>query len=418
MLVKQTFHCGSTHQKMAAPKYNPENESDWRNIPLFSNTLDDRNPMAKAILELQKEEDPKVRAEVYKDSGNKAYASGKTRYEDALKYYNQGLDMKSSNKELNATLYCNRAQVYLMQKNYGLCIEDCKKAIKLSPNLYKAYFRMSLSYKNLNKFNEGLKYINKGIEIIDNEIESYKGTTKKFDEIDVSSDENDNKNNENNDKKIKKKKKSKWQLLNEMKKKMLELKNICIKEQEIINEKIRKKKELDRKILLEKEKELQELNNEIIKNGININKKLDIYNLNLNYKNMNLCIKFNKEKNILKFPVIIIYPEFNVSEVITEFNVNKCFNDYIGSMFPPNGNKPKWDKNGNYKSYRICIYWLKYNEKGEKLVKVVNINMKSKLVDVLGRTDFEVYYFPVFHAVLKDSKFRNEFLKKKYDELC
>lgn len=57
-------------------KYDPKNENDWRNIPLFSNALDPNNPQAAAIMALQKKEKPKNRAKNYKNSGNKAYLLG------------------------------------------------------------------------------------------------------------------------------------------------------------------------------------------------------------------------------------------------------------------------------------------------------------------------------------------------------
>ena len=57
-------------------KYNPKNQDDWRNIPLFSNVLDPDNPQAAALLDIQKKTTPKNRAKNYKNSGNKAYLLG------------------------------------------------------------------------------------------------------------------------------------------------------------------------------------------------------------------------------------------------------------------------------------------------------------------------------------------------------
>ena len=57
-------------------KYDPKNQNDWRNIPLFSDVLDPNNPQAAALLDIQKKTTPKNRAKNYKNSGNKAYQLG------------------------------------------------------------------------------------------------------------------------------------------------------------------------------------------------------------------------------------------------------------------------------------------------------------------------------------------------------
>ena len=61
--------------------HDPSNVNDWRNIPLFSDTLDPRNPQAAAILKMQKKEKPKNRANNFKKSGNRAYLLGPVSFE-------------------------------------------------------------------------------------------------------------------------------------------------------------------------------------------------------------------------------------------------------------------------------------------------------------------------------------------------
>eukprot|EP01084_Bolivina_argentea_P219951 372876_1 len=155
-------------------EYDPNNENDWRNIPLFSNVLDPNNPQAAAIMALQKKEKPKNRAKTFKNSGNKAYLLGQDRYKDALSYYDQALNVKCNDTRLNSTIYANRAQIQLCLKNYGKVISDCNKSISLDPNTYKSYWRASIASRALKKYKQAIKYCNDGINIMKKLIENEK----------------------------------------------------------------------------------------------------------------------------------------------------------------------------------------------------------------------------------------------------
>lgn len=75
---------------------------------------------------------------------------------DAYEKYTQAIKLKCENPQLNAKLHANRAAINLKFRNYGKVIEDCKIAIKYSPDYLKAYYRMGKALIALKRFQECL----------------------------------------------------------------------------------------------------------------------------------------------------------------------------------------------------------------------------------------------------------------------
>lgn len=62
-----------------------------------------------------------------KDEGNEKFKAGQ--YQAALDAYSQALKLEPTDKNLKATLYKNRAAVYLKTKDYGLAEGDASKGV-------------------------------------------------------------------------------------------------------------------------------------------------------------------------------------------------------------------------------------------------------------------------------------------------
>eukprot|EP00919_Chromeraceae_sp_WS-2016_P007083 GHVR01016610.1.p1 GENE.GHVR01016610.1~~GHVR01016610.1.p1 ORF type:complete len:288 (+),score=67.14 GHVR01016610.1:297-1160(+) len=104
-------------------------------------------------------------AEEYKNKGNAEYNRGKSGLSDAYRYYTSGIEIECNDKLLHSGLLCNRAAVLLVQGKFVMCVDDCRRAIRLQPNNVKVYWRgakasVSLElWRNAYEFCvEGLKY--------------------------------------------------------------------------------------------------------------------------------------------------------------------------------------------------------------------------------------------------------------------
>ncbi|XP_015232735.1 PREDICTED: tetratricopeptide repeat protein 12 isoform X1 [Cyprinodon variegatus] len=98
-------------------------------------------------------------ATALKNKGNAAYE--KQEYEDAVKYYSDGLAVLKDMQPL----YTNRAQAYIKLKRYKEAICDCEWALKCNERCIKAYVHMGKAYLGLKKYNEAKSCFEKIQEI-------------------------------------------------------------------------------------------------------------------------------------------------------------------------------------------------------------------------------------------------------------
>lgn len=56
----------------------------------------------------------------FKELGNEAYSNG--RYEEAIKYFTEGIKLNNNNE----ILYCNRSISYSLINNWNMAINDAK----------------------------------------------------------------------------------------------------------------------------------------------------------------------------------------------------------------------------------------------------------------------------------------------------
>ncbi len=80
-----------------------------------------------------------------------AYAK-RTKYKEALAYYNKALSLDPNNPEA----WYLRASVLIDTGKSQEALADCDKAIALDQNYAPAWSKKSLAYYNLEKFEEGL----------------------------------------------------------------------------------------------------------------------------------------------------------------------------------------------------------------------------------------------------------------------
>ncbi|CAH6719319.1 serine/threonine-protein phosphatase T [[Candida] jaroonii] len=117
--------------------------------------------------------DAKEQAIKLKDQGNKCLKELK--FDDAIDCYTKAIELDDQ----NAVFYSNRAQVHIKLENYGLAIADCDNALKVDPNMMKAYYRKGVSLMAILNYKEAQKNFKIILAKIPNDkltLENYKQT--------------------------------------------------------------------------------------------------------------------------------------------------------------------------------------------------------------------------------------------------
>jgi DnaJ family protein C protein 7 len=98
------------------------------------------------------------RQEEAKEKGNTAFKANN--YEDAVKYYTEGIEQDPKNKNLVSQMYANRAAAKMKMKDYKDALNDCDKAIQFNENYAKAYLRRGEIRMELGEFEDAKKDFN------------------------------------------------------------------------------------------------------------------------------------------------------------------------------------------------------------------------------------------------------------------
>ncbi|KAI7905871.1 uncharacterized protein BX663DRAFT_558468 [Cokeromyces recurvatus] len=135
-------------------------------------------------------EDRIASAEKKKAEGNELFKKGA--WNEALFAYKKGRDyikdlwnceyeQLEQCRYLMVALHLNVAACYLKLKNFEYAIEVCKKALDRDSSNLKAYYRIGQAYLQLGEFDEGLSFVNTGLEMspINSDLLSLKSTIEK-----------------------------------------------------------------------------------------------------------------------------------------------------------------------------------------------------------------------------------------------
>ena len=112
-----------TSSKKVGPEA-PAQKSDQERIeavlnhPLFMDEFSpdfqmENEEFGNALQSLVFDGTPLEVAENFKQQGNACFAAGKTRYQDSITFYTQGIQANCEDVEMNSVLHSNRAAVHL-----------------------------------------------------------------------------------------------------------------------------------------------------------------------------------------------------------------------------------------------------------------------------------------------------------------
>ncbi|CAM6106306.1 unnamed protein product [Calypogeia fissa] len=319
-----------------------------------------------------------------KEEGNEFLKKGKKHSKDALDCYTRAIDQKSANVINNSVLYANRSQVNLLLGNYRRAITDAEDAIKLNPANVKAYYRGAKAALALNLWAESNEFCSGGL---------------KYDPM--------------ND----------------------ELKKLQAQGQQKLAEEAERKKRS-----LEIKSRFEALLSTISKRNLQIGKAL--------YKERTgPQIPFVDRSGILHWPVLLLYGEVMVSDLIEDFPETDMFRSHIEVMFPKDAPPLDWVRRKEYSRDRIELYYqvnagpalsrkellnsmmegevglegLDMNElasddsetistSGLKDPRWVKVDEKMTLHDVLTHPNHIIPGVPAFYGVASGTSFREKFL--------
>jgi tetratricopeptide (TPR) repeat protein/curved DNA-binding protein CbpA len=130
----------------------------------------------------KKEHELKVsRMEELKEEGNILFKERK--WTDALKKYDESIEILPMNKKVVSILHVNKSTIYLKIKEYEKSLEQCNKAIESDKRSVKGYKNRIVSYYELKKYDEAIIDL-KMLSTLDKELsEEIKKISKAIEEV-------------------------------------------------------------------------------------------------------------------------------------------------------------------------------------------------------------------------------------------
>lgn len=94
---------------------------------------------------------------------------------------NKNKELKDLNRRIkenpeNIELYCNRADLFVKNKDYQSAIKDCEKILEISPDCARAYLGLSTIYKLANQYEKSIEQFSKLLELEPDNIIYYYGS--------------------------------------------------------------------------------------------------------------------------------------------------------------------------------------------------------------------------------------------------
>jgi tetratricopeptide (TPR) repeat protein len=83
----------------------------------------------------------------------------KGKFNEAIQAYQQAYAREPQNPEISPVILNNLGYTYFLKKDYPLAIEQFEKAITLAPRFKEAHSNLSLTYYELQRYEEALKEI-------------------------------------------------------------------------------------------------------------------------------------------------------------------------------------------------------------------------------------------------------------------
>jgi len=338
------------------------------------------NPLMHGLQQLKyspEENSPQELALNYKEDGNFQFKLKK--YRLAVAAYTEGIKCKSDDVLVNVQLITNRAAAQFHLGNYRSSFIDCKLAIKLKPDHFKAVKRGAICCYYLKKLPDCIELAEKALEMdatdkeISSILEKSKSEIKEFER--------------NSRKQIAQKKK---QFKDDLKLlKTLQSRNVCLKGVQW---------------------NLLDFNNEEI--------VCEVVSETLTPKlpaAMKKRVHLSPDNNspTLVWPVLFMYPEYGETDLIEEFEeIGQTFSDHLQAMFGHGIERPVWDIQNRYHPERLKIYYEDRNTNPDKVALIPLKDANLSLGEVISDPKFEIINgLPTFIVLVDKSAYETVMIK-------
>ncbi|KAI6047048.1 hypothetical protein EDC04DRAFT_579844 [Pisolithus marmoratus] len=283
------------------------------NLPLFMKSLptDSTDDVAvQALQSLAHEGTPDEIAQNFKEQGND-YFKGK-RYREAIGFYTQGINAKPTDNALLEALLCNRAACNLELQNYGSVLRDCSKVLTLNSKSSKAYYRSAMALISLDRQEEALDCCDRCLSF--------------------------------------------------------DAHNQAVKS--VRDRATKDKAERDRKQRAKEDRLREEREEQCALQAAFKERHLFWTSSPQGTSGNPYSPHFDPEdasKSTLIFPVFFLYPQYAISDVISDFVEHTTFSAHLSQMFPPEAPPPSWDHKNEYTATNLVVYAM---TRRKRLLKV------------------------------------------------
>lgn len=335
-------------------------EQEMEKHPLFmTKPLEDGQelpPEVEALQQLKYDPDentPEELAKSYKDDGNRNFKVKKYRW--AVDSYTQGLECECTDTELNAQLYSNRAAAHFHIGNYQKALKDATQAKILKPDYLKAIHHGAQCCYQMERFEDCIMWCDEGLKVEAKNIQ-----------------------------------------LENLKAKSIKAKKLADRNKRKAAAKEGKKK-----------KELVQLLNSIRGQGINFDvNSIDLETFEPSLPHLSGYRVHFDDKGSLVWPVLLLYPEYQVSDSILHFQEDSSFMEQLSMIFTPE-DIPSWDVEQKYHLNALQVYFGHHDD-GRLIEVPKDLPLKTILCDNRCMVRGGI---PSFFVTVKDSKFDKIFRK-------
>ncbi|XP_041974336.1 DNA polymerase interacting tetratricopeptide repeat-containing, protein of 47 kDa [Aricia agestis] len=332
-------------------------EEEMDKHPFFMKSVPENgelSPLAEGLAKLKYDPEENTPLELttsYKEDGNFNFKH--KNYRLAILGYTEGIKVRCDDPEMNSSLYNNRAAAHWFLKNYRSALFDSERALSFKPDHTKARVRAAKAALECSKYDTCIEHCQKLLE-------------------------NDNKEKEIID------------LLNTAKKKK------AIQDRDDRRNKKEASKKKDQKDAIVKA---------IIERGIKISNCEDEDDIDLSKLEPSLPGAQDSivhiEDGVLKWPVLLLYPEYQMTDFIKSCPENVPLVNQLQQLFPA-----PWDENSKYSVGTVNVYFEGY----DKMPHVVDPT--KKLGDLLLLKYFELKAgTPAFFVLPRKSQIEVRFLE-------
>ena len=349
----------------------------------------DLNPLMEGLQQLKYSPEENTAEELalnYKEDGNFQFKLKK--YRLAVAAYTEGIKCKSNEVLVNVQLITNRAAAQFHLGNYRSSFNDCKLAIKLKPDHFKAIKRGAICCYYLKRLPDCIQWAEKALELADNSTSAVAATDKAEIDSILEKAKSEVKEYERNARReIAQKKK---QFKDDVKLlKTLQSRNVSLKGVQW--------KTLD----FSKEEIVSEV-------GETLYPKLPAASA------IKKRVHFSPDNGTtLVWPVLFMYPEYGETDLIEEFEeTGQCFSDHLQAMFGHGIERPVWDIQNRYHPERLKIYFEDRITNPDKIALIALKDANLTLGEVISDSKFEIINgLPTFIVLVDKSAYESVMIK-------